>query len=103
MSRVCVITGKGVHVGNNVSHAKNRTKKRFLPNLQNVTFLSERLGTLRMRVSVAGIRTVEKHGGIDEFLRTTRNSKLQPEALKLKRRLERAEKKQESTATAKAA
>lgn len=88
MSRFCELTGKGVMVGNNVSHANNRTKRRFLPNLQNVTFLSRGLGKLKLRVAVSAIRTVEARGGIDGFLTSMPASKLPAEAQSLKRRLE---------------
>ena len=69
MSRVCELTGKKVMTGNNVSHAKNRTRRRFLPNLQNISLFSEVLDkTIRFKVSSSAIRTVEKKGGIDKFL-----------------------------------
>ncbi len=103
MSKKCMITGKGVLVGNNVSHANNKTKKRFLPNLQNVSLLSDVLGPIRMRVTASGIRTVEKAGGLDAFLMNTPNSKLQSEALKIKRRLMKAKNAPKMQATAKAA
>ena len=87
MSRRCALTGKGVMSGNNVSHAKNKTRHRFLPNLQNATFSSENLGHISLRVSTRAIRTVEKKGGLEAFLMGTSNLKLTDEALKLKRRL----------------
>ena len=87
MSRRCALTGKGVMSGNNVSHAKNKTRRRFLPNLQSATFPSDNLGNVSLRVSTRAIRTVEKKGGIDGFLMGTSNLKLTTEALKLKRRL----------------
>ena len=69
MSRRCQITGKGVLSGNNVSHANNKTRRRFLPNLQDTSLLSDILGTaVRMRLSPAAIRTVEHNGGIDAYL-----------------------------------
>ena len=86
MSRQCELTGKGVMSGNNVSHAKNRTKRRFLPNLQKITFLSEKLGQkIQLKVAASTIRTVEKKGGLDDFLVTTPNSKLPEKAKKLKK------------------
>jgi large subunit ribosomal protein L28 len=95
MSRRCEITGKGVLSGNNVSHANNKTRRRFLPNLQETSMLSDVLGTpVRMRLSTRGIRTVEHNGGIDAFLLGTPNRKLPPEALSLKRRIVRAQVKQ---------
>ena len=72
--------------GNNVSHAVNKTKRRFLPNLQNVSFFSEILGKkVRLKVSSRGIKTVEKKGGIDNFVINSKNSMLAPEIVKLKK------------------
>ena len=86
MSRQCELSGKGVMTGNNVSHAKNRTKRRFLPNLQNITFISEKLGQkIQLKVAASTIRTVEKKGGLDDFLVSTPNSKLPEKAKKLKK------------------
>jgi large subunit ribosomal protein L28 len=91
MSRRCQITGKGVLTGNNVSHANNKTRRRFLPNLQPASLLSDALGlSVTMRLSTRAIRTVERNGGIDAFLLATPNRRLPPEALALKRRIERA-------------
>ena len=91
MSRRCEITGKGVLSGNNVSHANNKTRRRFLPNLQVTSLLSDTLGAdVKMRLSTRGIRTVEKNGGIDAFLLGTPNSRLPEEARVIKRRIERA-------------
>jgi len=88
MSMKCQLTGKSYQNGNNVSHAKNRTKRRFLPNLQNITFISEKLGrSIRLRVAVSSIRTVEKRGGLDEYLLSASNTKLPPEALKIKKQI----------------
>lgn len=86
MAMKCELTGKMHQSGNNVSHAKNRTKRRFLPNLQNISFLSEKLGRkIQLKVATSTIRTVEKKGGLDEFLLNTSNTKLPPLALKLKK------------------
>jgi large subunit ribosomal protein L28 len=91
MSRRCQITGKGVLTGNNVSHANNKTRRRFLPNLQPASLRSDALGlSVTMRLSTRAIRTVERNGGIDAFLLATPNRRLPPEALALKRRIERA-------------
>lgn len=91
MARRCGITGKGVLTGNNVSHANNKTRRRFLPNMQETSFFSDILGTpIRMRLSVNGIRTVEHNGGLDSFLLGTPDRRLPVEALVLKRRLVRA-------------
>ena len=88
MSMKCQLTGKTFQSGNNVSHAKNRTRRRFLPNLQNTTFFSERLGrSIRLRVAVSAIRTVEKKGGLDDYLLSSSNTKLPPEALKIKKQI----------------
>jgi large subunit ribosomal protein L28 len=91
MARRCEITGKGVQAGNNVSHAHNKTRRRFLPNLQKATLLSDTLGeTIRMRISVNAIRTIEHVGGFDAFLLKTPAAELPREARRLKRRLEKA-------------
>jgi len=101
MSRRCQITGKGVLAGNNVSHANNRTRRRFLPNLQDTSLLSDILGMpVRMRLSTRGIRTVEHNGGIDAYLMSTPNSRLTADAMALKRRLLRAQAKRAASATA---
>jgi len=100
MSRRCQITGKGVLTGNNVSHANNKTRRRFLPNLQDTSLLSDALGSaVRLRLSTRAIRTIEHNGGIDAFLLSTRNAKLPVDALELKRRILRASaRKQANTA-----
>src|SRR6201996_2385783 len=101
MSRRCEITGKGVLSGNNVSHANNKSRRRFLPNLQVTSLLSDILGQpLRMRLSTRAIRTVEHNGGIDAFLLGTNNSKLTPEGKTLKRRIEKAREKRTAAAAA---
>ena len=95
MSRRCEITGKGVLSGNNVSHANNKTRRRFLPNLQVTSLLSEVLGeTIRLRLSTRAIRTVEHNGGIDAFLLGTNASKLTERGRELKRRITTAKAKQ---------
>jgi large subunit ribosomal protein L28 len=99
MSRRCEITGKGVLSGNNVSHANNKTRRRFLPNLQVTSLLSDILGhEVRLRTSTRAIRTVEHNGGIDAFLLGTNNSKLTDEGRALKRRIEKAKVKREAAA-----
>jgi large subunit ribosomal protein L28 len=91
MSRRCEITGKTVLTGNNVSHANNRTRRRFLPNLQDTSLLSDILGIpVRMRLSTRAIRTIEHNGGIDAYLLGTPDGRLPVEAKALKRRLLRA-------------
>ena len=92
MARRCSITGKGVMTGNNVSHANNKNKRRFIPNLQNVSLMSDALGQkVSLRVAASTIRTIEHKGGLDSFLRNTKNAKLAPDARNLKRRIEKAE------------
>ena len=91
MARRCPITGKGVMSGNNVSHANNKTRRRFLPNLQETSVMSDALGRpVRLRVSTNGLRTIEHRGGIDVFLRKAKSVDLTPELRRLKRRIARA-------------
>ena len=88
MAKRCQLTGKSVMSGNNVSHANNRTRRRFLPNLQSTSMQSEILGRrISLRVSTSAMRTVEKHGGLDPFLLQARNSDLAEEAQQLKREI----------------
>jgi len=88
MSRVCELTGKGRQVGNNVSHANNKTKRTFLPNLQNVTLLSDTLSRgVKLRVSTNGLRSVEHVGGLDNWLAKTGEDKLSLRARRLKREI----------------
>jgi large subunit ribosomal protein L28 len=97
MSRVCELTGKGRQVGNNVSHANNKTKRTFLPNLQNVTLLSDTLSRgVKLRVSTNGLRSVEHVGGLDNWLAKTGEDKLSLRAGRLKREI--AKKAGEATA-----
>ena len=101
MARRCGITGKGVLTGNNVSHANNKTRRRFLPNLQETSFFSDVLGTsVQIRLSTNGIRTVEHNGGLDSFLLGTPDRKLPTEALVLKRRISKAQEKKAAAAAA---
>ena len=91
MARRCVITGKGVLTGNNVSHANNKTRRRFLPNLQKISVMSEALGhPVRLRVSMNGLRTIEHKGGLDAFLKKAKSEGLTPELRRLKRQVEKA-------------
>ena len=88
MARRCAVTGKGVLTGNNVSHANNKTRRRFLPNLQETAVWSYALNRpVRLRVSVAGLRTIEHNGGIDSFLKDASNSDLSSDARRLKRQV----------------
>lgn len=92
MSRRCELTGKGPMVGNNVSHANNKTKRRFLPNLNDVSLMSETLGrTFRLRVSSAALRTVDHRGGLDAFLAKAKEADLSPNALKIKKDIQKAQ------------
>jgi large subunit ribosomal protein L28 len=88
MSRICELTGKGRQVGNNVSHANNKTKRTFLPNLQNVTLISDALGKgVKLRVSMNGLRSVEHVGGLDNWLTKTSDDKLSLKVRRLKREI----------------
>jgi len=91
MSRRCELTGKGPMVGNNVSHAVNRTRRRFLPNLLNVSLISDVLGrTVKLRISANALRSVEHRGGLDAFLLKAADSDLGVRALELKREVKAA-------------
>lgn len=89
MARRCRITAKGVMSGNNVSHANNKSRRRFLPNLHSKRLMSDVLGQMiRIRLSTQGLRTVEANGGLDAFLMQADTSKLDIKMLALKRRIE---------------
>jgi large subunit ribosomal protein L28 len=86
MSRRCELTGKGVMTGNNVSHANNKTKRVFRPNLQEVSLASDSLGQdLKLKISMSALRTVDRLGGIDAFLLKAKDDNLSTRALRLKR------------------
>ena len=88
MARRCTLTRKGVLTGNNVSHANNKTRRRFLPNLQSRRLFSETLGeTVRLRIAANTLRTIEKHGGIDGFLLQASSTELPGELVRLRRRI----------------
>ncbi len=88
MARRCALTGKGVQTGNNVSHAHNKTRRRYLPNLQKVSLISDALGkTVSLRVSTAAIRTVEHKGGLDAFLLNARDADLTVDLRRLKKEI----------------
>ena len=92
MSRRCELTGKGPMSGNNVSHAKNRTRRRFLPNLQDVTLLSDELGrSFKFKISSAALRTVDHRGGLDAFLAKAKDDELSDGALKVKKEIAKAQ------------
>ncbi|WP_333682944.1 50S ribosomal protein L28 [Pontibaca methylaminivorans] len=91
MSRRCELTGKGPMTGNNVSHANNKTRRRFLPNLTDVMLQSETLGRgVRLRISAAALRSVDHRGGLDKFLAKARDEELSPRALRVKKEIARA-------------
>ena len=89
MGRSCALTGKKVQFGHKVSHSNRKTNRTFEPNIQNVSFQSDVLGPVRLRVSTRALRTVTKKGGLDAFLLQTHDAKLAPEALRLKHRIQR--------------
>jgi len=92
MSRKCELTGKGPMVGNNVSHAQNKTKRRFLPNLNDVTLTSEVLGqSFKFRVAASALRTVDHRGGLDAFMAKAKDSELSARALKVKKDIQKAQ------------
>ncbi|WP_341915365.1 50S ribosomal protein L28 [Ferrovibrio terrae] len=91
MARRCEVTGKGVQSGNNVSHANNKTRRRFLPNLHVVSLISEALGRdVTLRVSSHGLRSVEHNGGIDNWLIKTKDALLSDDAKSIKRKIKKA-------------
>jgi len=92
MSRRCELTGKGPMVGNNVSHANNKTRRRFLPNLNETALMSEALGrTFRLRVSASALRTVDARGGLDGFLAKAKDVELSSKALRIKKDIAKAQ------------
>lgn len=91
MSRRCELTGKGPMSGNNVSHANNRSRRRFLPNLVDVTLASDSLGqSFKLRISAAALRTVDHRGGLDAFLAKAKDIELSPRALTIKKNIAKA-------------
>mgnify|MGYP003452762490 FL=1 len=92
MSRVCELSGKGPMSGNKVSHANNKSRRRFLPNLNDVTLISDILGqAFKMRISAAALRTVDHRGGLDAFLAKSHDEELSVNALKIKREIAKAQ------------
>ncbi|GHE04838.1 50S ribosomal protein L28 [Defluviimonas sp. 20V17] len=92
MSRVCELSGKGPMTGNNVSHANNKTRRRFLPNLNEVTLQSEALGrAFKLRISASALRTVDHRGGLDAFLAKAKDEELSVKALKIKKEIAKAQ------------
>lgn len=91
MARRCELTGKGVMTGNNVSHALNRTRRRFLPNLVNVSLISDALArTVKLRISAHALRSVEHRGGLDAFLIKQSDDDLSVNAQALKKEIRAA-------------
>ena len=91
MSRRCELTGKGPMSGNNVSHAKNRIRRRFLPNLNDTTLASESLGrNFKLRISAAALRSVDHRGGLDKFLAKAKDTDLSDNALKIKKAIKKS-------------
>lgn len=91
MSKRCALTGKGVQSGNNVSHAHNKTRRRFLPNLQETSLMSDALGRpVRVKLSASAIRTVEHKGGLDAYLLSAKEAVLSQEMVKLRRQIKKA-------------
>lgn len=90
MSRRCELTGKGPQTGHKVSHSNRKAKRRFLPNLCNVTLSSDTLGqSVRLRISAAALKTVDHRGGLDAFLAKAKDEELSPKALELKRQIQK--------------
>ncbi|SMF67081.1 large subunit ribosomal protein L28 [Azospirillum oryzae] len=99
MARRCSVTGKGTQFGNNVSHANNKNRRRFQPNLQETSLLSDSLGQLvRLRLSVNAIRSIEHKGGLDAFLLDAKDAVLSLDARRIKRRIAKAQEKQQAAA-----
>ncbi len=91
MARRCPVTGKGVQTGNNVSHAHNKTRRRFLPNLQRLSVYSDGLARMvRLRVATSALRTIEHAGGFDAFLLASRDADLTPKLRRLKHLIQKA-------------
>ena len=92
MARRCELSGKVAQSGNNVSHAKNRSRRRFLPNLCDVTLMSEALGQeFKLRISAHALRSVEHRGGLDRYLAKARDPQLSLKAKRIKRKVEKAQ------------
>ncbi|WP_434617014.1 50S ribosomal protein L28 [Azospirillum sp. B2RO_4] len=99
MARRCSVTGKGTQFGNNVSHANNKNRRRFQPNLQETSLLSDSLGQLvRLRLSVNAIRSIEHKGGLDAFLLDAKDAVLSLDARRIKRRIAKAQEKLQAAA-----
>ena len=103
MSRRCELTGKGAQVGHKVSHSNIKTKRRFLPNLLNVTLISDALGrSVKLRVSANALKTVDHRGGLDAFLMKAKDDELSVKALELKRQIRKKHARRRSLAARRA-
>ena len=92
MARRCELTGRGVQTGNNVSHAHNKSRRRYLPNVQDMRLLSDALNrSIKLKVSAYGLRSVEHNGGLDAYLLKTSDDKLSLTARRLKRDIKKAQ------------
>ncbi len=92
MSKRCALTGKTIQFGNNVSHSQRKTRRRFNPNMQRVSLLSEALGQkIRLDIPVSTLRSIEHNGGLDAYLLGTSNLKLTPEAVAIKNKIKKAQ------------
>lgn len=92
MSRVCELSGKSPMTGNNVSHANNKSRRRFLPNLNAVTLISDTLGrSFKLRISASALRTVDHRGGLDAYLAKAKDDELSDKALKIKKEIAKAQ------------
>ncbi|MBM3643590.1 MAG: 50S ribosomal protein L28 [Alphaproteobacteria bacterium] len=101
MPRRCAVSGKAVQYGNTVSHANNKSRRRFMSNLQVASVLSDALGhAVRLRVTPRGLKTIEHNGGIDAYLLGTNDSRLEPEMVALKRRVVAAKARRDAKAAA---
>ncbi len=100
MTRKCELTGKSVLTGNNVSHSNRKSRRRYLPNLHRLTFISEALGAIKMRISLSALRSVDFHGGIDNFLLSQSDDALSLKALQTKKKIKVARAKTSNQAEA---
>ncbi|MFN7038476.1 MAG: 50S ribosomal protein L28 [Alphaproteobacteria bacterium] len=90
MARRCTLTGKAVLSGNMVSHSNRKTKKRFLPNIQNISVFSDTLGIVKLKISTHALRSIEINGGLDNYLMSKPNTKLSAEAISLKKLIKKS-------------
>lgn len=93
MARQCGLTGTKAQTGHKVSHSNRKTKRRFLPNLQKTTVISDTLGRVSLQVTAATLRTIDHNGGLDAYLLSTSDAKLTDKAIRLKRQIKKAQTK----------